>query len=130
MTVETKVIEQFLKKRAPLAQLVEQLPLKETVGGSNPSRGIKIRRKADFYAPERANLLCAREGFESRSMSATGGQRGGVAGLPKAEPVTESLTGHKRCRVICNSSLLRRRSKACPVPNLFWCGVRVLVGAF
>ncbi len=27
---------------APLAQLVEQLPLKETVGGSNPSRGTKF----------------------------------------------------------------------------------------
>ena len=35
------ILKVFLKF-ASLAQLVEQLPLKEMVGGSNPSRGIRV----------------------------------------------------------------------------------------
>jgi hypothetical protein len=38
------------KNYALLAQLVEQIPLKDMVGGSNPSQGkIRIPREQNFY---------------------------------------------------------------------------------
>ncbi len=47
----------------PIAQLVEQLPLKQTVGGSNPSGRTRAKRVVD----QASKLLCSREEFEQRS---------------------------------------------------------------
>lgn len=56
---------------APIAQLVEQLPLKETVVGSNPTGGTikKYPLKGIFlWCPQVSELLHSRVGFEQRSL--------------------------------------------------------------
>ena len=70
----------------PIAQLVEQLPLKQTVGGSNPSGRTRAKRVVD----QASKLLCSWEGFERRNAIFSAEK------MSEAVPSPRSATGATR----------------------------------